>query len=185
MKEFYIGQMRTDDEIQDYFMVKAIAIKIGSNKKQYLDMILCDNSGELTAKKWDVADPELPALNEISEGDIVKLKGSVTEWNGMRQLRVLKLRKAVPEDNVELMDYIKAAPEKGEDMYLNQIAKSLGINRALAKIHLKKLERGGIVKSRVVLVEGEALALRYYELQNFDLHVSPEILKKEGENYEK
>jgi len=70
--------------------------------------------------------------------------------------------------------------KKGEDMYLNQIAKSLAINRALAKIHLKKLERGGIVKSRVVLVEGEALALRYYKLQDFDVHVSPEILKKEG-----
>lgn len=73
---------------------------------------------------------------------------------------------------------------EGEDMYLNQIAKSLGVNRALAKIHLKKLERGGIVKSRVVLVEGEALALRYYTLQDFDIHVSPEILKG-GEKYEK
>ncbi len=117
MKEFYIGQLRTDDEIQDFFMVKAIAIKIGSNKKQYLDMVVCDNSGELTAKKWDVADAELPTLNEIGEGDIIKLKGNVTEWNGMRQLRVLKLRKSVPEDQVELMDYIKAAPEKAEDMY--------------------------------------------------------------------
>ena len=117
MKEFYIGQLRTDDEIQDFFMVKAIAIKIGSNKKQYLDMLLCDKTGELTAKKWDVADPELPSLNEIAEGDIVKLKANVTEWNGMRQLRVLKLRKAAPEDNAELMDFIKAAPEKAADMY--------------------------------------------------------------------
>ena len=75
--------------------------------------------------------------------------------------------------------------KEDEDMYLNQIAKRLGINRALAKIHLKKLERGGIVKSRVVLVEGEALALRYYKLQDFDVHVSPELLKKEGETYEK
>jgi ArsR family transcriptional regulator len=75
--------------------------------------------------------------------------------------------------------------KKGEDMYLNQIAKSLEINRALAKIHLKKLERGGIVKSRVVLVEGEALALRYYKLEDFDVHVSPEVLMKEGEEYEK
>jgi DNA-binding transcriptional ArsR family regulator len=75
--------------------------------------------------------------------------------------------------------------KKGEDMYLNQIAKSLEINRALAEIHLKKLERGGIVKSRVVLVEGEALALRYYQLQDFDIHVSPEILKKEGIENEK
>ena len=69
---------------------------------------------------------------------------------------------------------------ESEDMYLNQIANSLEINRALAKIHLNKLERGSIVKSRVVLLEGEARALRYYKLQDFDIHVSPEILKKEG-----
>lgn len=117
MKEFYIGQLRTDDEIQDFFMVKAIAIKIGSNKKQYLDLVLSDKTGELTAKKWDVTDAELPTLNEIGEGDVVKLKANVTEWNGMRQLRVLKLRKSVPTDNIELADYIKAAPEKAEDMY--------------------------------------------------------------------
>jgi DNA-binding transcriptional ArsR family regulator len=66
-----------------------------------------------------------------------------------------------------------------EDMYLNEIAKKLKINRALAKIHLKKLRKSNIVKSRVVLVEGEARALRYYSLQDFDIHVSPEILKKE------
>ncbi len=70
--------------------------------------------------------------------------------------------------------------QQGKDMYLNEIANSLEINRALAKIHLKKLERGGIVKSRIVLVEGEAKALRYYTLRNFDIRVSPELLKNGG-----
>ncbi len=69
--------------------------------------------------------------------------------------------------------------KKGDDMYLNEIANDLGISRALAKIHLKKLERADIVKSRVVLIEDEARALRYYRLQEFDIHVSPELLKKE------
>ncbi|KYH40250.1 MAG: ArsR family transcriptional regulator [Candidatus Bathyarchaeota archaeon B26-2] len=72
--------------------------------------------------------------------------------------------------------------EEGEDMYLNEIANRLGVNRALAKIHLKKLEGAGIVKSRVVLVEGEARALRYYKLQDFEIHISPELLRKEGKN---
>ena len=67
-----------------------------------------------------------------------------------------------------------------EAMYLSEIANTLGINRALAKIHLNKLESTGIVKSKAVLVEGEARALRYYRLQDFDIHVSPEILKKGG-----
>jgi ArsR family transcriptional regulator len=69
-----------------------------------------------------------------------------------------------------------------KDMYLNEIANALQINRALAKIHLKKLEKGGIVKSHVVLVEGEAKALRYYKLQDFDIHVSTQLLKGGGEN---
>lgn len=124
MKEFYIGQLRTDDEIQDFFMVKTIAIKVGSNKKQYLDLLLCDRTGEITAKKWDVADTELPALNEIAESSLVKVKANVTEWNGMRQLRVQKLRKSVPEDDLELADFIKAAPEKADDMYLFLLEKA-------------------------------------------------------------
>jgi len=70
----------------------------------------------------------------------------------------------------------------GGEMYLNEIANKLCVNRALAKVHLKKLERAGIVKSRIELVEGEAKALRYYKLQQFEIHVSPQILRKEVEN---
>ncbi|HUX55951.1 MAG TPA: helix-turn-helix domain-containing protein [Bacteroidales bacterium] len=68
---------------------------------------------------------------------------------------------------------------EGKDLYLNEIANRLEINRALAKIHLNKLESAEIVKSRVVLVEGKAKALRFYELQDFDIHISPEKLKEE------
>jgi len=116
MKDYYIDQLRNEDEIQDFFMVKLIAIKTGSNKKMYLDIMLGDKTGEISGKKWDITDAELPALNDIKDGDIVKVKGSVTEWNGMKQLRVLKVRKAVDGDGFEFMDYIKAAPEKPEDM---------------------------------------------------------------------
>jgi ArsR family transcriptional regulator len=68
------------------------------------------------------------------------------------------------------------------EMYLNEIANTLLVSRALAKVHLKKLEKAGIVKSRIVVAEGEAKALRYYELKPFDIHVSPQILKREVEN---
>ncbi len=78
---------------------------------------------------------------------------------------------------------IRLLAKEGEDMYLNEIANALGVNRALAKIHLNKLQGAEIVKSYVVLVEGEARALRYYSLQAFDIHVSPEILKQGGRTY--
>ncbi|MBR0598182.1 3'-5' exoribonuclease YhaM family protein [Sinanaerobacter chloroacetimidivorans] len=141
MKEYYIGRFRTDDEIQDFFLVKSIAIKIGSNKKQYLDLMLGDSTGEIAAKKWDVADTELPSLNEIQDGDVIKIKANVTEWNGMRQLRVLKLRKAVATDDIDLMDFIKSAPEKAEDMYAFIYNKAAGMgDEDLRKLCIRILE---------------------------------------------
>jgi len=64
----------------------------------------------------------------------------------------------------------------GGEMYLSEIANQLGVSRALTKIHLKKLERTGLVRSKIVLVEGEARALRYYTLEDFDIHVTPLLL---------
>ncbi|WP_346765881.1 winged helix-turn-helix domain-containing protein [Thermococcus sp. 9N3] len=67
--------------------------------------------------------------------------------------------------------------EEGRPMYLNEIARSLGVSRGLAKIHLKKLEKAGIVKSRLVIDEEKGKALRFYELLPFELHVSPESIR--------
>ena len=117
MKEFYINELKSNMEIIDFFMVKSIGIKVGSNNKQYLDLHLADNTGEVSAKKWDVSEGEQPALSAIKEGNIVKVKAQVTEWNGMKQLRVLRIRKSTEADVLELSDFIKAAPEQPEDMY--------------------------------------------------------------------
>jgi len=65
-----------------------------------------------------------------------------------------------------------------QDKYLSEIAKEVGISRALANVHLKKLREAGLVKTRVLLLEDEARALRYYELNDFHIEISPEELKR-------
>ncbi len=67
---------------------------------------------------------------------------------------------------------------EGRSMYLSEIASRLGVSRALAKIHLRKLEKAGIVKSRVVLLEDEARALRFYTLLDFNLVLNPESIRE-------
>ena len=62
-------------------------------------------------------------------------------------------------------------------MYLSEIASQVGVSRALAKVHLKKLQKAGLVESRVVLVEGEARALRYYKLVDFDVRITPTVIR--------
>ena len=41
----------------------------------------------------------------------------MTEWNGMKQLRVSRIRQTSAEDHLVMKDYIKAAPEEPADMY--------------------------------------------------------------------
>lgn len=117
MKDIYISELRTNQEFVSYFIVKIVAVKVGSNKKAYLDLLLADKTGEISAKKWDIADEELPGLQKIKEGSVIKVKALVTEWNGMKQLRVSRIRQTSAEDNIVMMDYIKAAPEDAEEMY--------------------------------------------------------------------
>ena len=117
MKDIYISDIKTHQELISYFLVKSSAVKVGSNKKAYLDLLLADCTGEISAKKWDIADEELPGLEKIKDGSIIKVKAQVTEWNGMKQLRVSRIRQTSAEDNLVMKDYIKAAPEEAADMY--------------------------------------------------------------------
>lgn len=126
MKDLYIKDLKVKQEITSYFVVKNCSLKVGSNRKTYLDMLLGDNSGEVSAKKWDIADEEISGLERIKEGNVIKVKAVVTEWNGMKQLKVSRIRMTGAEDNLDMTDYIKAAPEKPESMYDFIYDKALG-----------------------------------------------------------
>ena len=117
MKDVYISDIKVNQDIISYFIVKMVAVKVGSNRKAYLDLLLADCTGEISAKKWDLADEELPGLEKIKEGSVIKVKALVTEWNGMKQLRVTRIRQTSAEDHIDMKDYIKAAPENAADMY--------------------------------------------------------------------
>lgn len=117
MKQVYIKDLQMGTDLTEFFMLKSVEVRIGSNKKHYLDMTLGDKTGEVSAKKWDLADEEMRRAKEYKEGSIIKIRGTVTEWNGMKQLKVIRIRMSNPEDEIAATDFIKAAPEDPEEMY--------------------------------------------------------------------
>jgi 3'-5' exoribonuclease len=127
MKELYISMLKTDDEIQEYFIVKSVAIKVGANNKQYLDLLLGDSTGEVPSKKWDISDGELSSIKAIKDGDIVKVKATVTAWNGQKQMKVMKIRVINDQDEIEITDFINAAPEDPKEMYDYIYKKAFGL----------------------------------------------------------
>lgn len=117
MKELFVKDLKKDMEIVDFFMVKSISVKTGSTGKPYLDVTLGDMSGEINGKKWDVGASD----HLLKEKDIVKIIAVVTEFNSQLQLKIQRIRKAVPESNpddiMDMKDFVKAAPEVPIAMY--------------------------------------------------------------------
>lgn len=59
--------------------------------------------------------------------------------------------------------------------YVSQLARELGISRALLQVHLRKLEAAGLVTAHLELSE-DGKALKFYEVVPLDLHLTPGII---------
>ena len=117
-KVYYVNTLQVGEELTDFFMAKSPSVKVGSNHKNYFDITLCDRTGEVNGKKWDVDDVEGANLGKLKDGDLVKIKASVSEWNGIKQLRIARIRRAdAAADELDMSDFIKAAPEAPQSMF--------------------------------------------------------------------
>ncbi|GAA2874942.1 transcriptional regulator [Actinoplanes cyaneus] len=59
--------------------------------------------------------------------------------------------------------------------YVSQLARELGISRALLQVHLKRLEKAGLVSATLELSE-DGKAMKFYEVTPFELHLTPQAL---------
>ncbi|MGL4654280.1 MAG: 3'-5' exoribonuclease YhaM family protein [Sarcina sp.] len=110
-----IGEFEQGERVEGFYLIKSIICKVANNSnKKYLDIILSDKTGEISAKVWEV--------NEQNEdvykaNEIVSVRGTVTNWQGSLQLKVERMRKTNESDNIIVDDYVKSAPIASEVMY--------------------------------------------------------------------
>jgi predicted transcriptional regulator len=64
----------------------------------------------------------------------------------------------------------------GERTYVSQLARDLGISRALLQVHLRKLEAAGLVSASVE-VSADGKAMKFYEVTPFALTLTPERIR--------
>ena len=109
-----IQQMKAEDSIQQFFLIKSADCKTAANGKKYLDFVLADATGEINGKLWECNNGE---ESQYQPQLLVKVKGTVGEWQGKLQLRVEKIRPANDEDKVKVEDFVPVAPVSPEFMY--------------------------------------------------------------------
>lgn len=98
---------------EGYCLIKTVEKKQTAKGVPYLDLILADNSGEISAKLWDYK--ETPS-NKFKSFDFVKVRGSYVPFNDTIQFRVERIRYVLPEDEVAIEDYVPSACLTGNVM---------------------------------------------------------------------
>ncbi|MCI8285073.1 MAG: HD domain-containing protein [Firmicutes bacterium] len=158
MKNVYVEGLITGTDFDEFFLLKQAVVRVGSNQKKYIDMILSDRTGDVSAKKWDATEPEITEIESFNENEIVKVRASVGEWQGKKQLKISRFRLARKEDDFDVNEFIKTAPEKGEDMY----AEICEIVQSIKDEELKKI--------CIVLMERNKDKLMYYPAASKNHH---------------
>ena len=85
-----INEFVKNERSEGFYLIKSVDLKTtNSNGKKYLDFVLADGTGEITAKKWEVKEGE---ESEFRANTIVKVRGMVTSWQSSLQLKVEQIR---------------------------------------------------------------------------------------------
>jgi len=108
MKDIFISDLASFEEgklFDGFFLVLGRQVRTTQTNKPYINLILCDKTGQLEGRAWEPGDPRI--ARDFERGDIVKARGCIQRFNERLQLKVEQLRKAYPHE-VEKSDYMPA-----------------------------------------------------------------------------
>ena len=108
-----IAQMQRGMDVEGFYLLKAAFAKVTASGKPFLSAVLADTSGTIEAKVWDYSGP----VGERDVGKVLKVRGSVSDYRGMPQLTVDKLRLAEDNDCVDVSKLVSVAPIDREAGY--------------------------------------------------------------------
>lgn len=133
-----VSEMMKDTKFEGFLLVRQSEQRAASSGSRYLDMTLADKTGDINAKLWDGAFAPPPV------GTVVKIRGTVQEYNGRLQLRVERMRAAQETDEVDVTLLTPCAPEPPEDMlrYINDTIDAMG-SEELRKLLREMLRLAG------------------------------------------
>ncbi len=109
-----LSTVSPNSTVDCFALLKTVDKKVSSKGGSYLDITLADKSGEMNAKLWDYSE----AVHGVYEaGNLVKLRGTVSEYKGVNQFRIERIRLCLPEDQVNINDFIPSVDFDPETMW--------------------------------------------------------------------
>jgi 3'-5' exoribonuclease len=112
MDRAFIAQFKKGQSVEGFFLAREKTAGKTKTGNLYLSLRLADRTGEIEGRVWDRA-ADFSLLFE--KDDFIKIQGEVDEFQGVLQLRILRLRKAGAGE-VDLADFLPKTPQDVDSM---------------------------------------------------------------------
>lgn len=100
--------------VDGYCLIKSVEVKTSSKGDTYLDFTLGDATGEINGKLWRYTPAE---HGEYKANELVKIRGTISQYNGADQLRIERIRPTIDSDNVYIEDFVRSTGYSAEQMF--------------------------------------------------------------------
>jgi len=127
-----LSTLSRGDLVDHYLMIKKFELRSTKQNKQYLNIELGDKSETLNANVFDNVEE---IYNSFRNGEVVKVKGAIDDYQGSRQIRVNSFGAIDTSDNISVHDFLPKSlkdPDEMKEEFLKRI-------ESLSDYHLKNL----------------------------------------------
>jgi 3'-5' exoribonuclease len=112
MKALFVKDLKPGLEVTEFFVLRKKELKEYDGQR-FFKLELGDRSGRIDAIVWDNIDQ---LYDEAEVGEIVKVKGWVSTYKEMPQIKVDKIRKA-KEEEIDLIDFLPQSEKNFNLLY--------------------------------------------------------------------
>ncbi|MBI2843402.1 MAG: HD domain-containing protein [Armatimonadetes bacterium] len=111
MKNSYISGLHEGVRVDDVFLICSKSLGCKQDGSPYIKLKLSDRTGAIDAIKWDASEQLYAGL---TSDDCIRVRGTVTTYNGRLQIRVDSLRRHTQE--IDPSDFLPRSERDIDDM---------------------------------------------------------------------
>lgn len=101
-----IVSLSKGDPIDHFLLVKKSEVRLTKAGKEFLSLELGDKSTSAAANIWDDNSAFKSFRDSLSIGDIIKVKGTVDDYQGNTQIKIDSIRLSKPSENISPADFL-------------------------------------------------------------------------------
>ncbi len=127
----FVREIQEKQQVLSVFLARDKAVLVGKNGKTYISMSLSDSTGSVDARIWDNVEG---TAELFQSGDLIRIKGTVQNFQGRKQVVIHRLEKADPAE-FTMTDFVTTSSRPPEAM----MAELLQIVATIEDPHIRQL----------------------------------------------